>query len=149
LPDIPPEEFERFAEPQRAPGVDQIETVQLPAVAPAPRPRPMTQPRSGTNLMSYAAGLIDAGGKRANKPNRDNILARQAARLAEPRPQPYGLYIVADGMGGHLNGQEASRLTIEIVTRIVIQALHTTQVFDADMLTHILSEAVQRANAEL
>jgi serine/threonine protein phosphatase PrpC len=149
LPDIPPEEFEQFAEPPRAPSVDQLETVQMPAVTASPRARPMTQPRAGTTLMSYAAGLIDAGVKRANEPNQDNVLALHGVRMAGTRPQPYGLYIVADGMGGHLNGQEASRLTIEIVTRIVVQAFNTTQVFDAEMLTQILSDAVQRANAEL
>ena len=121
----------------------------MPAVPVAPRPRPMTQPRSGTNLMSYAAGLIDAGVKRANETNQDNVLALHGVRIAGTRPQPYGLYIVADGMGGHLNGQEASRLTIEIITRIVIQALNTSQIFDADMFTRILSDSVQRANAEL
>ncbi|HEV8192313.1 MAG TPA: protein phosphatase 2C domain-containing protein [Ktedonobacterales bacterium] len=149
LPDIPLAELEQFAEPQRAPSIEQLDTIQVPAVAAPPRARPMTQPRSGTNLMSYAAGLIDAGVKRANEPNQDNVLALHGVRMAGTRPQPYGLYIVADGMGGHLNGQEASRLTIESVTRIVVQAFNTTQVFDAEMLTHILRDAVQRANAEL
>ena len=112
-------------------------------------PRAPSHSRKNTSLMSYAAGLTHPGIRRANDPNQDNILALHGVRVAGSRPQPYGLFIVADGMGGHLNGQEASRLTIEIITRTVMQTLNTSQPIDGSALSGVLREGVQQANNEL
>lgn len=112
-------------------------------------PREPSQSRKNTSLMPYAAGLTHPGIRRANDPNQDNMLALHGVRVAGSRPQPYGLFIVADGMGGHLNGQEASRLTIEIITRIVMQTLNTSQPIDGPALSRVLREGVQQANNEL
>ncbi|HEX5155657.1 MAG TPA: hypothetical protein VFW17_00450, partial [Ktedonobacterales bacterium] len=112
-------------------------------------PRAPSQSRKNTSLMSYAAGLTHPGIRRANDPNQDNMLALHGVRLAGSRPQPYGLFVVADGMGGHLNGQEASRLAIEIITRIVMQTLNTSQPIDGSALSGVLREGVQQANNEL
>lgn len=156
-----------YGQPPSAPSIDDLPTGLLPTVTPArpgtgapsrltapppadvERPRAPTQPRKNTSLMSYAAGLTHPGIKRANDPNQDNMLALHGVRLAGVRPQPYGLYVVADGMGGHLNGQEASRLAIEIVTRTVMQALNTSQPFDGPALAGTLRDGVQHANDEL
>lgn len=151
------------------PDVEDLPTNEMPAVPPMsagtgaparhtaapagfgadPRdPRAPTQSRKNTSLMSYAAGLTHPGLKRASEPNQDNMLALHGVRIAGARPQPYGLYIVADGMGGHLNGQEASRLAIELVTRMVMQVLNTSQPLEGS-LAGILIDGVQKANDEL
>ncbi len=112
-------------------------------------PHARTQPRPGSVLVTNASGRTDPGKRRAGEPNQDNLLALHGIRRNGTRPQPYGLFIIADGMGGHLHGQEASSLTIEIVTRTVLQLLSTAQDLDEQALSGVLAEGVQRAHGEL
>ena len=107
------------------------------------------RPRQGLALMQQAAGVTHAGVRRAADPNQDNILALQGVRVADGRPQAYGLYIVADGMGGHLNGREASRLAIEIVTSCILQTVDGAQSLDETGVKRLLIDAADKADAEL
>lgn len=118
------------------------------AVMAIPRRAP-AKPRQGASLMPHAAGLTDPGIKRAREPNQDSILALQGIRVVDARPQPYGLFIVADGMGGHEHGQEASRTVIELVTRELLQSLNGNQSLDEAACAALLRESVQRAHAAL
>jgi serine/threonine protein phosphatase PrpC len=56
-----------------------------------------------------------------------------------------GLFIVADGMGGHGNGSEASQLAIRAMRQSVLVALHSEAKED-EMIEEILIEGVQYAN---
>lgn len=135
-----------------APGasISDMATARMPA---APRAsagsRATTAPRKTSILTAQTAGMIDPGIKRMNEPNQDNIFALEGVRTEGGRLQPYSLLIVADGMGGHLNGQLASRLTIETVARTVAHALNSSQVFDRGALTQLLVEGAQLAHQEL
>ncbi|MCB0153537.1 MAG: Stp1/IreP family PP2C-type Ser/Thr phosphatase [Anaerolineae bacterium] len=62
------------------------------------------------NIKWRIAGLTHVGLKR--KLNEDKMLILEGLMSAE---QPYGLYIVADGMGGHDHGEVASQLTIDTI----------------------------------
>jgi serine/threonine protein phosphatase PrpC len=103
----------------------------------------------GRNLVPQAAGLTAVGVKRTGDPNQDNILALTGTRLVDGRPQSYGLFIVADGMGGHTNGQEASRRTIEVVGGHVMTALTGGQPLGPAVLPALLKEGAMKANADL
>src|SRR5581483_5918146 len=49
----------------------------------------------------------DPGIKRKYKPNEDSLFAAKGMRTDSPAPQNFGLFVIADGMGGHANGQDA------------------------------------------
>ena len=86
----------------------------------------------------------DAGIKRKGQPNEDSLLALPSMRASRKNCQPLALFVVADGMGGHGNGQEASRLAIA--------ALHDAlqlAVLDGaadDIYEELLAEGVHNAN---
>jgi serine/threonine protein phosphatase PrpC len=103
----------------------------------------------GFNLAPQAAGMTDAGRKRAGDPNQDNILALTGLRLEQGRPQPYGLFIIADGMGGHADGREASRRTIEVLTQHIVPALTSGQSVDASGIGRLLQQGAMLANEHL
>jgi serine/threonine protein phosphatase PrpC len=130
--------------PTGAPSISDLATAHIPVA-----PRRTTAPRKTSILTAQSAGMIDPGIKRFSEPNQDNIFALEGVRADVGRMQPYGLFIVADGMGGHLNGQLASRLTIETVARTVAHTLNSSQPFDRSSLGQLLVEGVRLAHQEL
>lgn len=70
---------------------------------------PISGKRPG-NITWSIAGMTDVGRKR--KLNEDHLLM---AEIGTEDMGPCGLYIVADGMGGHESGEVASRLTVETI----------------------------------
>ena len=69
------------------------------------------------NQLSAGVGL-DTGKKRRGKPNEDFVFAARGT-IATVQ-EPFGLYVVADGLGGHVNGQEASCLATETMVDYVL-----------------------------
>jgi serine/threonine protein phosphatase PrpC len=57
---------------------------------------------------------------RVRRRNEDSALVITAASLGDSSLPPYGLFIVADGMGGHSEGQQASQMAARIVARDVM-----------------------------
>ncbi|HLJ80400.1 MAG TPA: protein phosphatase 2C domain-containing protein [Ktedonobacterales bacterium] len=127
-----------------AAAIEQQATLRIPAVRPDP-----ARTRKGLALMPHSAGMTDAGIRRASEPNQDNVLAIEGIRIVDGRAQPWGLFIVADGMGGHLNGQDASRIAIEIVTTTVLQVMTTSQPLNDEAIHSLLRDGVQKASVEL
>ena len=60
----------------------------------------------------YAASLADRGRERSE--NQDRVYEEIWQSSAE---EPLGLFIVADGMGGHMAGEKAAELTIQVIRR--------------------------------
>jgi len=70
-----------------------------------------------------AASDSDAGNVRRSEPNEDSTLVLQLQRVHESMTTPVGVFIIADGMGGHDNGQGASRMTINVISDKIVREL--------------------------
>jgi len=87
---------------------------------------------------------LDAGIKRKGQPNEDSLLALPSLRASRKSGQPLALFVVADGMGGHGNGQEASRLAIAALHDALQLALMDG--LSDDIYEELLAESVHNAN---
>jgi serine/threonine protein phosphatase PrpC len=70
-----------------------------------------------------AACDSDAGNVRRAEPNEDSTLLLELQRVHESISGPFGVFVVADGMGGHDNGQGASRMAIGVIAERVVNEL--------------------------
>ncbi|MDX1377258.1 MAG: protein phosphatase 2C domain-containing protein [Anaerolineales bacterium] len=71
--------------------------------------------------------LIAAAGQSVGKQrdlNEDSVLAVTTTMAGNSGNLPFGLYIVADGMGGHQFGEVASNAAIRTVAEIVLKKFH-------------------------
>src|SRR5262249_52797028 len=85
----------------------------------------------------------DPGLTRKSKPNEDSMLAVRGLTNSPTGPQSFGLFIVADGMGGHANGRKASRLAINTMIKHILPILDHG---NADGYGQVLVEVIQQAN---
>jgi serine/threonine protein phosphatase PrpC len=113
-----------------------------------PDPSPYYQPQGGHILFAQAS---DQGMVRAN--NQDAALSFFFTSDSEDERPDFGLFIVADGMGGHQLGEKASALTTRVVASQIIQKVYVpildgTDTNDADRPTipEALTAAVKLAN---
>jgi serine/threonine protein phosphatase PrpC len=153
-PDQPDQPVEAVTAPPAVPAVttpaddvseqatEAVPTIIAPVVVAAPSSR-------GARLVPQAAGLTNPGMRRASDPNQDNILALTGTYNGSGSPQAFGLFIVADGMGGHADGKEASRRTIEVMAGSILPALTDGKPISSDAFSGLLTEAAARANADL
>jgi serine/threonine protein phosphatase PrpC len=98
------------------------------------------------NYLDIGTGL-DAGIKRRGSPNEDSLLAVESITSSVTAPYPSSLFIIADGMGGHGNGQEASQLAIRAMRESILMTLQLG--IEDEALPELLSEAVQSANRSI
>ena len=114
-----------------------------------PLPPLETQPTTKSKHLLYGL-TTDIGQQRSN--NQDSLLAFFAASVSvEDRPD-VGLFTVADGMGGHHDGEKASAIAVRTVAQHIMTKLYlellTTKNNDADRptISEILTEAIHSAN---
>jgi serine/threonine protein phosphatase PrpC len=102
----------------------------------------------------------DAGDIRRSDPNEDSTLVMLFQRIHESTSTPLGVFIIADGMGGHDNGQLASRLAVSTIAERISRDLllapltgenagESVNPFDEDQLVGLLQGAVEDANAAI
>jgi serine/threonine protein phosphatase PrpC/predicted RNA-binding Zn-ribbon protein involved in translation (DUF1610 family) len=108
----------------------------------------------GARLLVGASA--DVGKTRAGEQNEDSIGVLTLTIGVDSRMAPVALLVVADGMGGHSSGQEASRLVVRTLTDYVLR--HLALPFLAgdvagddadDALKGLLFEGARTANAAL
>lgn len=99
---------------------------------------PATQETPILQLSWQVAALTDVGLKR--ELNEDNW---GKAEMIMPDQQPCGLYIVADGMGGHEGGEIASNITVQAIRE---QFLNNPPSTDSTTFEDWLKEATNIAN---
>src|SRR6266567_2168297 len=117
---------------------------------------------NGVHLI--AACDSDAGDVRRSEPNEDSTLVLMLQRVHESQATPSGAFIVADGLGGHENGQLASLMVINIIAERMVRELFAAPLatekaaggvgtkepnhkLDEDALVSLLQGAVEDANA--
>jgi serine/threonine protein phosphatase PrpC len=63
------------------------------------------------------------GKSRQGYPNEDSLAVLQSICACHNRFVQFGFFVIADGMGGHAYGQEASRITIQMMIHTVAQGV--------------------------
>jgi len=81
--------------------------------------------------------------------NEDSVSAFELTNILQSISNPLGFYMVADGMGGHQAGEEASKIAVEYITRKIIDSF--SEIFDPSKedARQILEQAVFSANNEI
>ncbi|HEY1013102.1 MAG TPA: protein phosphatase 2C domain-containing protein [Herpetosiphonaceae bacterium] len=111
-------------------------------------PLAVTTINSQRGLAAWAAR--DLGRVRRN--NQDSVYAMLMSVPDREHDQPIGLFVVADGMGGHEGGEIASRRAIETVMVSVLEQLVLPAMADEEpgsALQLLMVTALQDANARI
>lgn len=82
----------------------------------------------GQNMPFEMQQLIAASGQSVGKQrehNEDSLLALTMTLAGKALNVPFGLYIVADGMGGHQYGEVASNAAIRVIAGQIVRKFHS------------------------
>jgi len=93
-----------------------------------------------------AATGTHPGISRKHKPNEDSLFALHGSQTWQDDIQPFGLFVIADGMGGHACGQEASLLATRMTSNTIVPMLLGNAELGHNALFDLLRESVRRAN---
>jgi len=110
-----------------------------------------------TGVHLLASSDSDAGTVRRSEPNEDSTLVLFIERVHESMASPFGMFVVADGMGGHDAGQVASRMTVNTIAERVTRELFMAplasekageqpKAMDEDALVELVHGSIQDAN---
>jgi protein phosphatase len=92
----------------------------------------------------------DIGMVRSN--NQDAAYTFFSAGRSVLETPDFGLFIVADGMGGHLDGEKASAVTVKVVSSQLIRRVFMPLLnndYNGESFMETLEEAIKSANSEV
>jgi serine/threonine protein phosphatase PrpC len=118
----------------------------------ATRPLPLESVIINRNEHIVFGQSTDVGMVRSN--NQDSALSMFfTSRTADDQPD-FGLFIVADGMGGHHDGEKASAMAARVVAAQVTQHIYLPMLNDdvngdRAPITEALTDAVKKGNSEV
>lgn len=108
-------------------------------------------PKTGLRLVS--SSLSDVGVSRKGATNEDSFFRVELNRCFESKPESFGFYLVADGMGGQAAGEVASRTAIQTVGPRIMSELAGPWLagknFEAAQVADILEEVISSAHTRL
>ncbi len=114
-------------------------------------PLETVMPNSSTGARLIVGQRSDIGQVREN--NQDSMFTMVASMSTTEERPDFGLFIVADGMGGHEDGEKASAMTVQVVSREVVNNIFLPLLYneaggDAERptISEVLRSAVQKAN---
>ncbi len=116
------------------------------------RPLPPETVISSSNEHLLFGQATDVGMVRTN--NQDAVFSFvSTSRSSQQRPD-FGLFVVADGMGGHHDGEKASAITASMVASyithyIFLPMLNSDEDTERVPVTESMISAVQKANADI
>ncbi len=113
-----------------------------------PSPKEVAPMQSSNPIALHIGGETDPGLTRTYGPNEDTVLVIEEAHLTKGQQLPIALVAVADGMGGHANGQQASQTAISILRDTLLPTLRSGAASDMTCVD-LLHIGVQRANTAL
>ena len=114
--------------------------------------RRLTPPKSysSTNRRVKVGTASDIGGRGNNEDAALTLITNTEVTGNLP---PIGIFMVADGMGGHQNGEVASSITVRTVAQALIREVVIPQLEERDMnsadqktIPEVLAEAMAAAN---
>lgn len=89
------------------------------------------------------------GIKRKNNANEDSFITLQGSCCLDGTQLPFGLFAVADGMGGHFFGREASQIAARCMMQAVLSQIMGSDVLNDDFCIEVLLNGVEQANANI
>jgi PPM family protein phosphatase len=116
----------------------------------------LSRPVVGEDIVSARRGCIRVGSRtdlgRVREHNEDAVLVMLSHLDVTPTSSDFGLFMVADGMGGHQKGEAASALAIRIAAEYLVGQVYVSLLSGADrganqpVLTDVVRDAIVYAN---
>lgn len=91
----------------------------------------------------------NSGITRRQRPNEDSLVVLQGMCTYIDQLVPFGLFVVADGMGGHDFGQEASHITIQSMMQTVLHDIVASASLNDTVIIELLVNGVEKANTAI